>query len=75
MRRLRPGRGTGRKVLRSFEPSPEVFTTRLRAALGEGGVTSSTEPPRAAFTKRVLHLGLREALGMGTTTSAPSTCI
>ena len=59
------GTGVAAEVLRSFEPSPEVFSTRLRAALGEGGVTSSTEPPRAASTKRVLDFGLREALGLG----------
>ena len=57
--------GVAAEALRSFEPSPEILSARLLAALGEGRSPSMTVPPRAQATERVLELVLREALGLG----------
>ncbi len=57
--------GVAGETLRGFEPSPEVLSARLLAALGEGRCPSTIAPPRAQATERVLQLVLREALGLG----------
>ena len=57
--------GVAALALRSVEPSVESLGARLVAALGEGRSGSSTAPPLARATTRVLDLALREALQLG----------
>src|SRR6059058_5491607 len=70
---LREEEGLAARVLESLDITVERVRAQVVRIVGSGEEVTSGQIPFTPRAKKVLELALREALSLGTTTSAPST--